>query len=247
MSRPGQRGGPRRTDGAEARAQRHAVRRDATRTAILDAARSVLLREGSTGTTLDAIAAELGLTKQGLYYHFASKEALLAALTLAEWTAAADAVHAATSAAPSPADALEAFARTYFARYSTQLPLFRLVMQWGAPQGLTELIDPEVLAALRPLNDRMYGPTEHKLAEAQRRGLADPLLHPRRLSFLAHTSAVGLLGMKLMVESVHDPLKHTDEALLAELCRTLRAAVAPSVPAKAGGVPAARAPRGSRR
>jgi hypothetical protein len=33
--------------------------------------------------------------------------------------------------------------------------------------------------------------------------------------------------MKLMVESQNDPLRHSDEALVADLCRVLRAAAAP--------------------
>lgn len=246
-ARHGGAGSSRRGDGAEAKAQRQAQRRDATRAAILDAARSVLLRQGVAGTTLDAIAAELGLTKQGLYYHFASKEKLLVALGLAEWTAVADAVHAATSAAATAGDALEALVRTYVGRYHGKLPLLRLAMQWLEPEGLAELVGPAELAAIRPLNDRMYGPTEHKLAEAQRQGQADPGLNPRRLVFVAHTSAIGLLAMKLMVESVNDPLKHADEALVTELCRALRAAVAPPATTRSAATPSARGGRAGRR
>jgi AcrR family transcriptional regulator len=223
-------GGDRR---AEAKARRQAERRDATRAAILDASRRVLMRQGVGGTTLDDIAAELGLTKQGLYYHYPSKEALLLSLCLAEWTDVAEAVNAATSSAATPADALEALVRTYFDRYAERLPLFRLVTQWLEPAGLSERVGPSELSRLRPLNDRMYGPTEAKLAEAQRLGLLDPALHPRRLAFVAHTSAMGLLAMKLMVETVHDPLEHGDDALLAELCRALRAAVAPPAATRA--------------
>ncbi len=227
MTRSSPRGG-RRGGAIDVKAQRQAQRRDATRSAILDAARNVLLREGVNGTTLDGIAKELGLTKQGLYYHFTSKEALLMALCLSEWTEVTDAVHAATAAAASPGDALEALVRTFFDRYREQLPMFRLATQWLDPAGFAHHIGPSELALIRPLNDRMYGPTEQKLVEAQRKGLVDPKLHPRRLTFVAHTSVMGLLGMKLMVESVNDPLKHSDEALLAELCRALRSAVTAS-------------------
>ncbi|MEZ5112107.1 MAG: TetR family transcriptional regulator [Nocardioidaceae bacterium] len=46
----------------------------ATKTDILDAARSVLRRGESL--TLDSVAREAGLTKPGLVYHFATKEVL---------------------------------------------------------------------------------------------------------------------------------------------------------------------------
>jgi AcrR family transcriptional regulator len=47
---------------------------------ILDAAERVLLKRGMYGLTLDRVAAEAGISKGGLTYTFASKEALCAAL-----------------------------------------------------------------------------------------------------------------------------------------------------------------------
>lgn len=196
-----------------------------TRQSILQAAETVLLREGLDALTLDAIAAELGLTKQGLYYHYPSKEALLAELALQEWTAVADAVHAATAAAPNAADALEALVRHYMARYAQRLPMFRLATQGSLLSPLAASLARQQLERIRPLNDRMYGPTERLLRAAQRVGRADAALDPRRLAFLAHTSAMGLLTMQLMVSSVDDPLRHAPKALVDELCRALRAAV----------------------
>jgi AcrR family transcriptional regulator len=156
-------GGPARLKPAAPRAapvarEQHRERlRALTRQSILGAAEAALLRDGLGGLTLDAIAAELGLTKQGLYYHYASKEALLAELALQEWNAAAD--------------------------------------------------------------------TEQRLRQAQAAGRADPALNPRRMAFVAHSSAMGLLSMQLMVSPVQDPLRHTERALVDELCRALRAAV----------------------
>lgn len=51
-----------------------------TRDRILDAAESRLLSQGPQGLVLDAIAADAGISKGGLLYHFASKEALVAGL-----------------------------------------------------------------------------------------------------------------------------------------------------------------------
>ncbi len=50
------------------------------RTRILDAAETLVRARGVTGLTLDAAAHTAGVSKGGLLYHFASKEALLDAL-----------------------------------------------------------------------------------------------------------------------------------------------------------------------
>jgi AcrR family transcriptional regulator len=50
------------------------------RTRILDAVERIVVARGVAGLTLDAAAREAGVSKGGLLYHFASKEALLAGL-----------------------------------------------------------------------------------------------------------------------------------------------------------------------
>ena len=47
---------------------------------VLDAYESLLIDTGAAATTLDAVAAAAGVSKGGLLYHFASKEALAAGL-----------------------------------------------------------------------------------------------------------------------------------------------------------------------
>jgi AcrR family transcriptional regulator len=54
---------------------------EVTRAAILDAAQKRLLEQGPTGLVLDAVAADAGVSKGGLLYHFPSKEALVEGLT----------------------------------------------------------------------------------------------------------------------------------------------------------------------
>jgi len=50
------------------------------RTRILDAVERIVLAKGVAGLTLESAAREAGVSKGGLLYHFASKEALLVAL-----------------------------------------------------------------------------------------------------------------------------------------------------------------------
>jgi AcrR family transcriptional regulator len=47
---------------------------------LLDAAERIVRRDGSAKLTLDAVAAEAGVSKGGLLYHFATKEALVSAM-----------------------------------------------------------------------------------------------------------------------------------------------------------------------
>ncbi|MFM1722311.1 TetR/AcrR family transcriptional regulator [Rhodococcus sp. PAM 2766] len=51
-----------------------------TRDRILDALERLLLEQGLAQVTLEAVAAEAGVSKGGLLYHFPSKEALLAGM-----------------------------------------------------------------------------------------------------------------------------------------------------------------------
>ncbi len=51
-----------------------------TRQRLLDAAAAVVRRDGAQALTLDAVAAEAGVSKGGLLYHFKSKRELLDAM-----------------------------------------------------------------------------------------------------------------------------------------------------------------------
>jgi AcrR family transcriptional regulator len=58
--------------------------RPSRRTELLDAAVAVVRRAGAGALTLDAVAAEAGVSKGGVLYHFASKRALIDGL-LTRW------------------------------------------------------------------------------------------------------------------------------------------------------------------
>ena len=63
------------------------------RRAILDAATEVFLRGGYLGTNMDEIAALSAVSKQTVYKHFASKEALFVEIVTSMTTQAGDMVH----------------------------------------------------------------------------------------------------------------------------------------------------------
>jgi TetR/AcrR family transcriptional regulator, mexJK operon transcriptional repressor len=63
------------------------------RSAILDAATTLFLRDGYLGTSMDEIAALAKVSKQTVYKHFADKESLFSAIVTAAVDAAGDPVH----------------------------------------------------------------------------------------------------------------------------------------------------------
>lgn len=58
-------------------------RKARSKKAILDAATAVFLRHGYGGSSMDAIARAAGVSKQTVYHHFGSKEALFGAIVRA--------------------------------------------------------------------------------------------------------------------------------------------------------------------
>lgn len=79
--------------------------RPSNRTQILQAAAAVVERSGVTAVTLDSVAAEAGLTKGGLMYHFATRGALLQAVH--EYLAAQWEDELRGAAGPDPASATQ--------------------------------------------------------------------------------------------------------------------------------------------
>jgi AcrR family transcriptional regulator len=85
---------------------------EATRAAILAAAAGLFAERGYDRTGMEAIAQAVGISAPALYYHFASKEAILYCHLEAAMTEIVTALRDAVAAAgPAPADRLAAFVR----------------------------------------------------------------------------------------------------------------------------------------
>jgi AcrR family transcriptional regulator len=78
------------------RAERRAKERSATRTSILDAARTVAAREGARNLSLRGVAAEAGFAPAALYGYFRNKDELLMALAADDLSGVARAMRIAT-------------------------------------------------------------------------------------------------------------------------------------------------------
>jgi len=211
-----------------ARIARRERRRDHSRQEILEAARRVLLRNGIAATTLEAVAAEVGVSKTALYYYFKSKDALLFELVFAVFAAQFQAVHDAVEESRDGASALAAIVRTTVASYAPRLDDFRLAFMHAQVAGSGAVrFDDTQFARIRPLNDLAFAGAARRVADSRGRRPGRARVEPRLMAFLAYLSALGLLTMKGMVENVGDPLRYTDEELVEGFARVFAAAAAP--------------------
>ena len=210
------------------RVARRDRRRERSREEIVEAAGRVLVRNGVAGTTLEAVAKEVGLTKAAIYYYFASKDALLFEIMFGAFSAHAHAVHDAVEHTTAGTEAVGAIIRETVATFAPRMDDFRVAFLHGqiARPG-TLSIDPAQFARIRPLNDLAYaGATERLSADWEEQpGRAG--VEPRIMAFLAQVSAIGLLTMKGLVESFGDPLLYSDEQLVDALSRIFEAAATP--------------------
>jgi len=207
------------------RTARRERRRDRSREEILAAARAVLLRSGVAAMTLDAVAREAGMSKTGLYYYFASKDALVFELVYAALEGQARAVEAAVESARGGAEALAAIVRGTVASYAPRLDDFRLAFMFGQVAGSGAMHwDAEQFSRLRPLNDLCLAGAAKRLREEREPTRSRARVEPRLLAFLAYLAAVGLLTVKGMVEQVEDPLLYSDEQLIEGFAKVFKAA-----------------------
>jgi AcrR family transcriptional regulator len=90
------------------------ARSDATKTALIAAARQALIDHGYAGTSTPDLVEAAGVSRGALYHHFADKEALFGAVVDAEQAAVAAEIEAAPGPG-SPVEALIAGGEAYLA------------------------------------------------------------------------------------------------------------------------------------
>jgi len=112
--------------------------------------------------------------------------------------------------------------RTVFDRDRERHELFVLHYKMGPGGEFAGVVGPEQLERVRPINDMLYGGVEVRLRADQRSGGFPKQRDPRRFVFTAHTAVIGLLNMKAIVAAANDPLIHSDEDLINDLCTTFR-------------------------
>lgn len=211
-----------------ARIARRERRRERSREEIVEAARRVMAKNGIAGTTLDAVAVEVGLTKAALYYYYPSKEALLFDVMFNAFYEHAHAVGSEVAKAEDSGEAIAALVRETMRSFAKNLDDFRLMfLQTQLIKPGTVRFTPEQFAKVRPLNDVIYASTAKRISEQWKTKRGRARVEPRLLVFLAHASAIGILTVKGLVESLDDPLLYSDDQLAEGLAQIFEAAAQP--------------------
>lgn len=158
--------------------------RTPTRERVLDAALASFGGRGYDGTSLDALAAELGVRKQTILYYFGSKEALLAGVIDASAAELTRALERTLAYAGGGWARIEAVVRKVFrlaARRPALLGLLREVGRLGPPAS-TRLI-----AALDPLVKRAQAFLEVEMADGRLRSH-----DPATVLLMAYSMVIGV-------------------------------------------------------
>ncbi|MFJ6214894.1 TetR family transcriptional regulator [Streptomyces sp. NPDC092296] len=149
---------------------------------LLDAADRVIWRDGP-GASMNAIAAEAGITKPILYRHFSDKHGLYQALAERHTAGLLAAVRAALARPLERRDLVEAVLDTYLAAIESRPQVYRFLTHPEAGDGLgpggplapaLQRIADELAAAIRLQVD--LGPQADLLAETWGRGITGMVL-----------------------------------------------------------------------
>jgi TetR/AcrR family transcriptional regulator len=158
-----------------------------TRERVVEAALAAFGRRGYDVTSLDAVAADLGLRKQTILYYFPSKEALLGAAVDRAATSIASSLEASVAAVSGPSaawDYVEAIVRAVFRLAGRQpeiLGLMREVSRLGPP-GATRFA-----LRMEELVDRATDYLEEAMDRGELRNQ-----DARLLLFMAYSSVIGV-------------------------------------------------------
>jgi len=112
---------------------------EATRTALLDAARALFAANGYADTATPDIVADASVTRGALYHHFADKRALFRAVAEREAARVAQEIEARAAPASSPRGALVRGAAAYFDAMAVEGRTRLLLVEAPAVLGATDI------------------------------------------------------------------------------------------------------------
>lgn len=145
-------------------------RTEATRQALLDAARALFVSRGYGETSTPDVCAAAGITRGALYHHFADKRDLFRHVLADEAAAVAADIEAAAPAGRDAAHALIAGAQAYLDAMTVPGRTRLLLVEGPAALGLREMLALDEANAARTLREGLAA------AGADPRGDVAPLL-----------------------------------------------------------------------
>ena len=201
--------------------RRHAQRRSA----ILEAARRLLVEEGIENFTVSAVAAVAEVSKPAVYYYFDSKEELVGALARQVLRAELEAWDEAIGSAATGWDATVAVLRCHVAHYAADLDSFRILYVWPQVLGICQRIA-EADANTRRAN--LIETLVSRLRQDQSSGRLHAATQPRSLVAMALATAHGLLCSQCGAQAATLTGGIQVAALCDAACDALRRAAAPT-------------------
>ncbi|MBP0624518.1 TetR/AcrR family transcriptional regulator [Cupriavidus consociatus] len=150
-------------------------RTEATRQALLDAARSLFVERGYGETSTPDVCTVAGITRGALYHHFADKRDLFRQVLADEAAAVAVEIEAAAPAGLDPAEALIAGAQAYLDAMTVPGRTRLLLVEGPAALGLRETLALDEDNAARTLREGLDAAGMGGQGEVALRALA-PLL-----------------------------------------------------------------------
>jgi AcrR family transcriptional regulator len=185
-------------------------RREATTTALLEAARELFAEDGYAATSLDAVVAKAGVTKGALYHHFSGKRDLFAAVFAGEQDRLSEAIVAAYAREQDdPWRAFEAGCRAFIE--ACQEPGVQRIFLLDAPVALGW----ETIRELESGSLQM-------MEQGIRRAMEEGAIERRPVGPLAHLLFGAICESAMVIARAPDQRAAQKEGL-AELSRLLRA------------------------
>lgn len=187
---------------------------------ILIAARAIVRASGPDQLTFDAVASEVGVSKQAVLYWFPNKARLIEALVRPALEAESAAGRSAIASQTSSGDAIRAYISSLAVFHSSDLERFRLMYvtpQIGQRPGRNgQMLT--TLGRIHPATTEMYDLLANKLVEFER---YDRLIDARRAAAAIHTALLGLILRMAMSDALNAPLRARDDALVDALVNVM--------------------------
>lgn len=188
-----------------------------TKDEMVRAAQSIVTTRGLARLTFDAVAAQVGVSKQAVIYWFPTKIDLVREIILPELRAETQLLVDAVADATSAPDAVARFVHACVGLHLQRLDLFRLKYLAAQldPDGAREP-GPQFMRECNVETSRMYGALADKLA-------ADPTfrveLGARQTAVAIHMACLGFATMFGLADAIGDPMKHGIPVLVDTLVR----------------------------
>ncbi|WP_018133223.1 TetR family transcriptional regulator [Effusibacillus pohliae] len=185
-----------------------------TRTRLLDAATRVFAKYGYAEATLDQVAAEAGMTKGAVYWHFSGKSDLFLALCERSLVQQLQVLPNQAESVVSSSNRVDALSSWLLSQFEQCLEKPEKPMLFF--EFLTCSRDPAIREKLSQTYNKMFDVTGAILQGLQARGLVADDVDPRALAIIFHSLVNGMIQTWLV-----DPASVQFDKLVHDVSRVL--------------------------